>query len=386
MSIEPFRIAIPDRDLADLDERLLRVRLASGIDDQGWSEGIEPGFLRDLLEYWASEFDWRVHEERLNALPHYLARVGEQTIHFVHQPGKGPAPLPLVLTHGWPGSFLEMERLIPLLADPGAHGGDPADSFHVVVPSLPGYGFSPAPQRKGTGAWTTAQLWAELMAQLGYERFGAQGGDLGAAVSIWLGQRFPERVVGMHLNYIPGSLKPPMREGQPPLTDEEQEFCKRIAAWVDKEGGYAHLQGTRPATPAVGLNDSPAGLAAWIGEKFHAWSEDFDGTIGFDTLLANVSLYWFTQTIGSSFRMYVEGRTKPLALPEKVRPPLGIAHFPAEIPIPPRSFVERGFDVRRWTAMPAGGHFAALEQPALLAEEVRAFFRPLRQIQVRRLA
>lgn len=376
--IEPFRIAIPDKDLVDLDERLLRVRLASGIDGQGWSEGIEPGFLRDLLEYWASEFDWRVHEQRLNALPQYLARIGEQAIHFVHRPGTGPSPLPLVLTHGWPGSFIEMERIISLLADPGAHGGDPADSFHVVVPSLPGYGFSPAPRGKGVGAWATAALWAELMAQLGYERFGTQGGDLGAVVSMWLGQRFPERVVGMHLNYVPGSLKPPMGEGQPPLTDEEQEFYKRIAAWVDKEGGYAHIQGTKPATPAVGLNDSPAGLAAWIGEKFHAWSEDFDGTIGFDTLLANISLYWFTQTIGSSFRMYVEGRSKPMALQEKVRPPLGIAQFPAEIPIPPRNFIERGFDVRRWTAMPAGGHFAALEQPELLAEEIRAFFRPLR--------
>lgn len=376
--IEPFRIAISDKDLVDLDERLLRVRLASGIDDQGCSEGIEPGFLRDLLEYWASEFDWRVHEARLNALPQYLARIGEQTIHFVHRPGTGPSPLPLVLTHGWPGSFIEMERIIPLLADPGAHGGDPADSFHVVVPSLPGYGFSPAPRGKGVGAWATAALWAELMAQLGYERFGAQGGDLGAVVSIWLGQRFPERVVGMHLNYVPGSLKPPLGEGQPPLTDEEQEFHKRIAAWVDKEGGYAHIQGTKPATPAVGLNDSPAGLAAWIGEKFHAWSEDFEGTIGFDTLLANISLYWFTQTIGSSFRMYVEGRAKPMALQEKVRPPLGIAQFPAEIPIPQRSFVERAFDVQRWTAMPAGGHFAALEQPELLAREIREFFRPLR--------
>jgi pimeloyl-ACP methyl ester carboxylesterase len=378
MNIEPFRIAIPDADLADLDERLLRLRLAHEIEGQGWSEGIEPGFLRDLLEYWASEFDWRSHEARLNTLPHYRTSVGEQALHFIHQPGTGPAPLPLVLTHGWPGSFVEMERIIPMLADPGAHGGDPADSFHVVVPSLPGYGFSPAPRHKGIGTYGTAELWAGLMTQLGYERFGAQGGDLGAGVSAWLGQRFPERVIGMHLNFISGSLKPPLGEGHPPLTDEEQEFQKRIAAWSEKEGAYAHLQGTRPYTAAIGLNDSPAGLAAWIGEKFHVWSEDFEGTIGFDKLLTNISLYWFTQTIASSFRMYVEGRAKPLALQEKIKPPLGVAHFPAEIPIPPRSFVERAFDVRRWTEMPAGGHFAAMEQPELLAEEIRAFFRPLR--------
>jgi pimeloyl-ACP methyl ester carboxylesterase len=376
MSIDPFRIAIPDADLADLDERLLRLRVAQGIEDQGWSEGIDPGFLAEVLDYWASEFDWRAHEARLNALPQYTTRVGDQDIHFVHQPGTGPDPLPLVLTHGWPGSFIEMERILPLLADPGAHGADPADSFHVVVPSLPGYGFSPAPRGKGTGTRATAALWADLMTQLGYERFGVQGGDLGAGVSAWLGQRFPERVVGMHLNFIPGSYQPP--EGAPP-TPEEQEFQKRRAAWADKEGAYAHMQGTKPYTAAIGLNDSPAGLAAWIGEKFHAWSQDFEGTIGIDTLLANVSLYWFTQTIGASFRMYVEGRAEPMRLQEKIRPPLGVAHFPAEIAMPPRSWVERGFDVQRWTSMPAGGHFAALEQPELLAEDIRAFFRPLRQ-------
>ncbi len=375
MSIAPFRIAIPDSALVDLDERLLRLRIPDGIVDQGWREGIEPGFLRDLLDYWSSEFDWRTHEARLNALPHYVAHVDGLPIHFVHRRGTGPDPLPLVLTHGWPGSFIEMERIVPLLADPGAHGADPADSFHVVVPSLPGYGFSPAPPVAGVGTYAVAHLWAGLMAQLGYERFGVQGGDLGAGVSAWLGQRYPERVAGMHLNFIPGSYRPP--EGAPP-TPEEQAYLDRRKEWADKEGAYAHMHGTRPYTAAIGLNDSPAGLAAWIGEKFHAWAEDFDATVGLDTLLANVSLYWFTQTIGSSMRMYAEERARPLALDGKVRPPLGVAQFPAEIMMPPRSWVERGFDVRRWTAMPAGGHFAALEQPALLAEDIRAFFRPLR--------
>lgn len=378
MSIEPFRIAIPDADLADLHARLQRTRIAADIEGQGWSQGIEPGFLRDLLRYWAKGFDWRAQEARLNRLPHYLARTGEHSIHFVHQPGTGPSPMPLVLTHGWPGSFIEFERILPLLADPGAHGGDPADSFHVVVPSLPGYGFSSPPRHKGVGTFTTAQLWAELMTVLGYQRFGAQGGDLGAGVSAWLGQRFPERVIGMHLNFIPGSYQPPQGDGHPALTPEEEDFKQRQSAWQQKEGAYAHMQGTKPYTAASALNDSPAGLAAWIGEKFHAWSEDFDGTIPLDTLLTDISLYWFTQSIGPSFQMYVEGQAKPMKLEQKVQVPLGVAAFPAEIAMPPRSWVERGFEVHRWTEMPAGGHFAALEQPALLAEEIRAFFRPWR--------
>jgi pimeloyl-ACP methyl ester carboxylesterase len=378
MNIEPFGIAIPEAAVADLHARLKRARLPDSIEDQGQREGIEPAFLHRILDRWANGFDWREQEARLNHLPQYLTRVDEHLIHFVHQPGRGPSPLPLVLTHGWPGSFLEMERIIPLLADPGTHGGDPADSFHVVVPSLPGYAFSPGPRHKGIGAHATARLWATLMTQLGYERFGAQGGDIGAGVSAWLGVLFPERVVGMHMNFIPGSYSPPLGHGQPAVTVEERAWQLRVAEWVDQEGAYSRLHATKPYTLAIGLNDSPAGLAAWIGEKFHAWAEDFESTIPIDTLLTNLSLYWFTQTIGSSMRMYVEGRAQPLVLQERVRPPLGVAVFPAEIPLPPRSWVERCFDVQRWTHMAAGGHFAALEQPELLAEEIRAFFRPLR--------
>lgn len=378
MSIQPFRIAIPDADLADLRERLLRTRPAPAIQDQGWSQGIEPAFLQDLLRYWADGFDWRAQEARLNRLPQFMAQVGDQAIHFVHQQGTGPAPLPLVLTHGWPGSFIEMERILPLLADPGAHGGDPVDAFHVVVPSLPGYAFSPAPRRKGVGTYATAALWADLMAQLGYDRFGAQGGDLGASVTSWLGLRFPERIVGMHLNYIPTSFKPPLGEGLPELTPQEKDFQKRQSAWKEKEGAYRSMHATKPTTAASGLNDSPAGLAAWIAEKVHAWTQDFDKSVSFDTLLTDISLYWFTQQIGPSFQMYVEEQARPFAPQERVQPPLGVAVFPAEIPMPPRSWPERSYDVRRWTPMPSGGHFAALEEPQLLAEDIRAFFRPLR--------
>jgi pimeloyl-ACP methyl ester carboxylesterase len=274
---------------------------------------------------------------------------------------------------------MEMERIIPLLTDPGAHGGDPADSFHVVVPSLPGFGFSPAPAAQGTGTYETAGLWRALMDGLGYPRFGAQGGDLGAGVSVWLGQRFPQQVLGMHLNYIPGSYRPPQGKGQAVPTAEEADFLQRAMQFSEEEGAYARVQATKPYTLAIGLNDSPAGLAAWIGEKFHAWSDNFDENVGLDTLLTNISLYWFTRSIGSSFRMYVEGRQRPISLTERVAPPLGVAVFPAELPMPPRSWVERCFDVQHWNTLPSGGHFAALEQPALLAEEIRTFFRPRRE-------
>lgn len=374
MDIEPFSIAILDADLADLKQRLARTRRAPPLADQGWSEGIDPDHLDRLLARWQDGFDWRAVEARLNRLPQYRARIDEHTIHFVHQPGAGPAPLPLVITHGWPGSFVEMEAIIPLLADPGAHGGDPADSFHVVAPSLPGYGFSSQPTHKGIGPYETAGLWKTLMEGLGYPRFGAQGGDIGAGVSAWLGQRFPEQIIGMHLNFVPGSLRPPELDRRPP-TPEEQDYLNRMKEFQDKEGAYAHQQSTKPHTLAAGLHDSPAGLAAWIGEKFHTWTER---DLELDTLLANISLYWFTDTIGSSFRMYVESRARPMAPQEAVKPPLGVALFPGEIAMPPRSWVERCFDLRRWQQMPAGGHFAALEQPQLLAEEIRAFFRPLR--------
>jgi len=377
MDITPFCIAIPDTDLADLQARLARTRLPAANLDLGWSAGIAPGYLAQLLEHWRERYDWRIHEARLNRLPQYRARIasahGDIDVHFVHQRGTGPDPLPLVLTHGWPGSFLEMEAIVQLLADPGAHGADPLDSFHVVAPSLPGFGFSSAPTSLDFGPYEVAGLWADLMTGLGYSRFGAQGGDIGAAVSAWLGQRFPAQVVGMHLNYIPGSYRPP-QDGSVPNADE-QDFLRRAAEFLDADGAYARIQATRPQTLAVGLNDSPAGLAAWIGEKFHAWA---DGPVDLDTLLTNISLYWFTGTIGSSFGMYTSVRARPLAPQGRVIPPLGLALFPFELPLPPRSWVERCFDVRRWKQMPAGGHFAALEQPAALAREIRDFFRPLR--------
>ena len=258
MDVRPYVIAVPDQQLAELKIRLQGARRPTPFAG-GREYGAAPEFVQELTETWRTTFDWRAREAQLNRLPQYRALVGGLRVHFIHLPGTGPAPLPLVLTHGWPGSFVEMERLIPLLADPGRHGGDPADAFQVVVPSLPGFGFSDAPTAPGVSSRQIARLWAELMGGLGYERFGAQGGNIGAGVSTWLGFDHPERVLGLHLNYIPGSYSPP--QGEPP-TDEEGAFPERVAAWNQEEGGYGHLQDTKPQTLAYGLSDSPVGLAA----------------------------------------------------------------------------------------------------------------------------
>lgn len=383
MEIKPFRIAISDSALADLRQRLAHIRWVDTLPGSGWREGSDTAFMRRLAEHWQHHFDWRAQEARLNRLPQFTTSIDGLDVHFVHQRGAGPAPLPLLLTHGWPGSFVEMEAIIPLLADPGSHGGDPADAFDVVVPSLPGYAFSQAPLRAGVGARETASMWAELMGRLGYARYGLQGGDIGAGVSTWLARNYPQQVAGLHLNYIPGSYRPPQGEGEAAPTEEEQAFLRQAGAWFDAEGAYGHIQRTKPQTVAFALNDSPLGLAAWITEKFQSWTDshgDLESVVPLDTLLTDISLYWFTGCIGSSFRMYLEGATQPLqfASGERVLPPLGVAAFPREIMTPPRSWVERVYDVQRWTTMPRGGHFAALEAPELLAQDIREFFRPLR--------
>lgn len=389
MMLRPFRIDVPDEQIADLRRRLHAARFPSSIEAERWDDGASLGFIRRLVDHWLNHFDWRAREARLNRLPQFMATIDGLDIHFIHQQGIGPAPMPLVVTHGWPGSFVEMERIIPLLANPAAHGGDPADAFHVVVPSLPGFGFSAPPTVPGFSARRVARLWSELMSGLGYERFAAQGGDIGAGVSMWLARCFPEQTIGAHINYIPGSFRPPLGTGFPPVSAEERAFLDTVASWAVEEGAYAAEQGTKPQTLAYAMTDSPVGLAAWIVEKFRAWS-DCDGNVEnvftLDELLTDVSIYWFGRMLDASFRMYKENRLQPLTFdgPERVAVPLGVAAFPRELPTPPRTWVERVFDVRQWTQMPRGGHFAALEQPDLLAEDIRAFFRPLRSLPQRR--
>lgn len=380
--VERFELPYSPPAVEDLRDRLKRTRWPGEMPNARWHDGTDLNFLADLCRYWRDTFDWKAQLDRLSAFNHYKLQTNEGNIHFIHAKGRGPAPMPLILTHGWPGSFAEMLTIIPLLADPAAHGFDPEDSFDVIVPSLPGFGYSDKPAHEGMNAFRVADLWVELMRSLGYDRFAAQGGDLGAGVSTALGLRHAEQMIGIHLNFIPGSYRPRIA-ADAPLSAAEQEFAAEAARWYDQNGAYAHLQGTRPQTSAYALNDSPAGLAAWILEKFREWSDcggDVYSSFTRDELLTNVTLYWMTETISSSFRMYYEGRKAPLKFAEGdfVHPPCAIARFPREISFPPRTWVERGYNVQRWTEMPRGGHFAAAEEPAFLAADLRAFFRNLR--------
>jgi pimeloyl-ACP methyl ester carboxylesterase len=382
VALEPFSIPFSQRAFDDLRDRLDRTRWPDEIPDSGWEYGFDLRFLQEICDYWRERFDWKAQVEQLSAFHHYRYVSDDIGVHFIHERGEGPDPIPLILTHGWPGSFLEMIRIIPLLNDPAAHGGDPANSFDVVVPSLPGYGFSDRPVSRGMNTFRIAELWTGLMTELGYDRFGAQGGDIGAGVTTILGLRHAHRIIGIHLNYIPGSFRPYLAPGAK-LESVEEEFLRDAARWSDESGAYAHVQRTRPQTAAYGLNDSPAGLAAWILEKFREWSDcngDLYRRFSRDELLTNVTLYWMTGTIHSSFRLYFEGRKTPLQFGpgDFVQPPCAFAHFPKELPFPPREWIERGYNLQHWTDMPRGGHFAAAEEPELLAEDIRAFFRQFR--------
>ena len=291
--------------------------------------------------------------------------------------------MPLVITHGWPGSFFEMSKITPLLADPGSHGGDPADAFDVVVPSMPGYGFSDHPVRPGMHVLRVADLWARLMTEgLGYDRFGAQGGDWGASVTAYLGFAYPDNLIGVHLTSMTRPA-PYLGPGAKELSEAEKGHLQQRENWLRTEAGYSHIQGTKPQTLSYGLNDSPAGLAAWIVEKYRAWSDcdgDVEKRFTKDELLTTITIYWATQSINSSTRLYHETLNYPWNMKqgERIRVPSAMAVFPREISRPPREWGERSYNVQRWTDMPRGGHFAALEEPELLAEDVRAFFRPLR--------
>jgi len=382
MSIEPFSLPFSAEAVADLQRRIAQTRWPDEVLGSEWEYGCDQQFVRELSSYWKESFDWKRQLELMANFHHYQYCSGDLRIHFIHERGRGPNPIPLVLTHGWPGSFVEMLSIIPLLTDPAAHGADASDSFDVVVPSLPGYGFSDRPTTPGMNTFGTAELWVQLMAELGYRRFAAQGGDIGASVTTILGLRHADRILGIHLNYIPGSFRPYLRSDVE-LSSSEREFLSRAAKWREDCGGYSHLQSTRPQTAAYGLNDSPAGLAGWITEKFREWSDcngDIYSRFSKDELLSNVTLYWMTQTIHSSFRMYFEARKAPLQFgpDDFVVIPCAVAHFPKELPFPPREWVQRGFNVTQWTEMPRGGHFAAAEEPELLAADLRAFFRQFR--------
>ena len=383
MEVRPFTIQVPDEVLEDLRQRLGKTRFPDEIPGSGWDYGSNLDYLKELVQYWRTDFDWRAQEEKLNRFHHYKTPVDGLDIHFIHERGVGPNPMPLVMTHGWPSCFFEMTKIIPLLTDPGRHGGDPADAFDMVVPSLPGFGFSDHAKTRGMDVRRVAGMWNQLMTEnLGYPRFAAQGGDIGAGVTSRLGYAHADHLYGIHLTSITRPT-PYLGPGSRPITDAEQALIDQRARWQQEEGGYAHIQGTKPQTLAYGLNDSPAGLAAWIVEKYRTWSDcngDVESRYTKDELLTIVTIYWVTQTISSSTRMYLENQRQlwVMGKDENVPAPAGMAMFPQEIARPPREWGERSNHVVRWEEMPTGGHFAALEEPELLAQEVRAFFRQFR--------
>jgi pimeloyl-ACP methyl ester carboxylesterase len=326
-------------------------------------------YLKELSNYWEQEFDWRKIENKINSFPNYKTEIDNSKIHFLHIKSNKNNAVPLLITHGWPGSFLEMLKIIPHLSD----------YFDIVIPSIIGFGFSENDLKSGVDYGFVAELWHKLMIKLGYQKYGLQGGDLGAGISIKLAQKHPENIIGLHLNYISDSYQPYLTED---IGKEIQEYKNDLETWNKKEGAYGMIQSTKPLSLAYGLNDSPIGLCAWIIEKFNTWSDskgNIENSFSKDELLANVSLYWFTKTIYSSMKIYHEISISPLVFKENdfVKIPVGFAKFPKEIPIPPRKYIEKGLNIVHWTDMPKGGHFGALEQPELLASDLKMFFRKI---------
>lgn len=366
-------ISVDDAELDELRARLGAARWPEPWPLTGWQAGTEAATLRQLADHWRSGYDWRSHEAGINALPSHFAELDGVPIHYLRFDGERPGALPLVLTNGWPSTVLEFTGLAERLATPSRYGGDPADAFTVIVPSLPGFGFSP--QRPSFDATQqTHELWHRLMRdELGFERYGAHGSDLGAGITSRLAEAYPAEVVGIHVTAV---AAPPAYD-EASLTPEEKSYVEDLTKWAAQEGGYQHEQSTRPLTLGYGLTDSPLGLLAWILEKYRAWSDsggDVSTRFSDDFLLTQASLYWFTNTISTSFRPYYEYANGMTRRVERVHVPTAVAVFPADLSHPPRRWAERVYNVARYTRMPRGGHFAAHEEPELLARDITEFF------------
>lgn len=380
--IRPFKVDVPEADLVDLRDRLARTRWPDELPGVGWGYGIPLAYVKELADHWRTDYDWRAWEARLNEFPQFTTTIDGQNVHFMHVRSAEPDAMPLILTHGWPGSVVEFLNVIGPLTDPRRHGGDPRDAFHVVAPSIPGYGFSGPTREAGWDVKRVTRAFAELMDRLGYRRYGAQGGDWGATISRQLGLSYPDRVIGLHVTML---AAPP--SGDPAemasLTETEKGHLEAAARFQRQGSGYFMIQSSRPQTLAYGLADSPAGLLAWIAEKFKEWTDSSNAVadaVDRDQLLTNVSVYWFTGTANSAARLYYEfarsggswGKVEPSAVPT------GVAVFPREIAPPIRRFAERSNNIVHWSAFDRGGHFAAMEEPDLLVPDVREFFRTLR--------
>jgi pimeloyl-ACP methyl ester carboxylesterase len=383
MHIQPLTIHIPQADLDDLQARLKRTRWPDEVDDAGWDYGANLAYMQELIAYWRTAFDWRAQEQTINTFANFRAEIDGVGIHFIHERGKGSNPIPLILTHGWPSSFAEMLKIIPMLVDPKHYGADPADSFDVVVPSIPGFGFSDRPLQRGMTRSRVADLWVRLMEELGYPRFAAHANDIGAVITCYIARDYPRHLLGYH-TLMPHFPSPSFGTDTPPMSEVERRFAACNEQWEREEGGYNLIQETKPQTLAYGLNDSPAGLAAWIIEKWRSWGA-IDGHIErsftMDELLTNVTIYWVTQTANSSSRSYYERARdqRRFGLNPHIAVPTGVALTMETVQRAPREWVERVYtDIRHWTEFDRGGHFLAIEDPALLAADIRTFFRQLR--------
>ncbi|MGH4031589.1 epoxide hydrolase family protein [Actinomycetota bacterium Odt1-20B] len=384
-SITPFRVDIPQEDLDDLHARLDRTRWPDELPGVGWAYGIPRGYLRELADHWRHAYDWRAAEARLNEWPQFTTTIDGAHLHFAHLRSPEPDAVPLLMTHGWPGSVVEFTDVAGPLTDPRAHGGDPAHAFHLVLPSIPGFGLSGPTRETGWEFVRVAAAFAELMERLGYERYGVQGGDWGAAVSRELGRTRPDRVIGVHLNLLPnsGATHEPTPDELAALDPDERARTlaswRRFRDWTRDRQGYADLQSTRPQTLAYALTDSPVGQLAWIAEKFKEWTDATDrpeDAVDRDQLLTNVMLYWLTGTAGSSARIYYERAHAGHwgTSPEPSTTPTALADFPRDNFIPLRHIAERTNNIVQWTSYDRGGHFAAMEQPELLVDDIRRFF------------
>jgi pimeloyl-ACP methyl ester carboxylesterase len=371
--IEKFKVNIPQSELDDLNERIKKVRWPDEIENSDWKYGTSLSYTKELADYWLKEFDWRTIEKQINSFPNFIANIDGNKIHFLHIKSKKKNAIPIIITHGWPGSFLEMFKIIPYLTE------SEILSFDLVIPSIIGFGFSGKPIENGSDYGFNADLWHKLMIKLGYNKYALQGGDIGAGISIKIAQKYPESIIGLHLNYISDSYEPYSKENEKTDTNIIK-FRNLIKEWNGKEGAYSTIQSTKPLSLAYGLNDSPIGLCGWIIEKFNAWSDNngnIENSFTKQELLANVSLYWFTQTIHSSIRMYHEISLNPMKFGKDdfINIPVGFAKFPKEIPTPPREYIEKGLNIVHWTDLPKGGHFPAMEQPKLLADDIIIFFK-----------
>ena len=381
-AIKPFTIDIPDAAIADLRERLARTRWPDQIPDTGWAYGANTQYVKTLCDYWAGEYDWRQWEAALNAFPQFKTTIDDHDIHFIHARSEHEGATPLLISHGWPGTVVEFLKIIEPLTAPQKHGGSAADAFHVVCPSLPGYGFSGTTQREQVDTLAMAEMFAQLMARLGYERYIAQGGDWGAIITSNLGAIDAEHLMGIHLNMPFGFAA--SEQDSANLSEQEQADLADMAHFDAQETGYQKIQGTKPQTLGVGLNDSPAGLCAWITEKFRTWTDcagDIESVVSKDELLTNVSVYWFTQSICSSTRLYFEVTQNPRLkfLESPVTVPTGVARFPKELMRFPRRWCDNVYsDIVHWASYDRGGHFAAMECPQELVADIRAFAATLR--------